>query len=96
MENKEIKPVYKIEKNIPIPIKSRYPFNEMEIGDSFEIEVGEKTTQSVILIVHSEARRFREKHPLLKFRISIRTIDKKHIRCWRVENRKEPIDLSKK
>lgn len=27
----------KIEKNIPIPIKcySRYPFSEMEIGDSF-------------------------------------------------------------
>jgi len=76
---------YKIEKNIPIPVKSNYPFDEMEIGDSFEIDIREKSKAS------GAFRRYCEKRPPLKF--SLRTIDEKHARIWRVENRKTPIDI---
>lgn len=90
MKYKTINIIYKIDKNIPIPTKSNYPFAEMEIGDSFEIDVGEKTTLYISTIVSGAARRFCEKHPLFKF--SLRTINEKHIRVWRIENRKESLD----
>lgn len=33
---------YTIEKGIPIPNKEVYPFNKMEIGDSFRFNIAEK------------------------------------------------------
>uniref|UniRef100_A0A6M3LZ78 Uncharacterized protein n=1 Tax=viral metagenome TaxID=1070528 RepID=A0A6M3LZ78_9ZZZZ len=87
----EEKSIYKIDKNIPIPSKLKYPFGEMEIGDSFEIDVGEDSTEHVSATTREAIWRFRKNHPLLKF--SLRTIDEKHIRCWRIENKMESIDI---
>lgn len=85
------KSIYKIDKNISIPSKLKYPFNEMEIGDSFEVDVGEDSIEHFSAIIREAIWRFRQNHPLLKF--SIRTIDEKHVRCWRIENKKESIDI---
>ncbi|HWL10401.1 MAG TPA: hypothetical protein VNQ76_18495 [Planctomicrobium sp.] len=36
---------FKIERNVPVPRKPyRYPFSEMQIGDSFTVHVGENDT----------------------------------------------------
>jgi len=79
-----------IEKNIPIPTleptrpkkqkgHSKYPFKDMEIGDSFFIAVPrekKKTRMSAILVL---AKR---KHPDKVFTVR-QTL--KGIRCWRIK-----------
>lgn len=37
-------PTFKIEKNVPQPSRSKYPFMDMEIGDSFLVPVGKGPT----------------------------------------------------
>jgi hypothetical protein len=75
----------KIEKNIPIPQPIRgkkYPFDMMDIGDSFFVECNEnkedkKRKISTVLVA---ALRFRPK----KFTTRSSGI-KNGIRCWRIE-----------
>ena len=48
--------MYKIEKNIPVAklktSKPKYPFAEMEVGDSFFVKGNDKKKQSVAVAVH--------------------------------------------
>lgn len=64
----------KIEKNIPIPY--RYPFKQMEVGDSFEVP--EEVTRSAVSVA---ALRFGRRHGMI---FSIRFTPEKKLRCWRV------------
>lgn len=64
-----------IEKNIPIP--KRFPFDKMEIGDSFSIPSNvRRSTASVA------ARRYGDKH---KMKFITRKMPDGTIRCWRTE-----------
>jgi hypothetical protein len=66
-----------IEKGIPLPVgRHKYPFLDMEIGDSFF--VGNRTTGEMSYHIAY----FRKKHPLRKF--TCRTVDG-GVRCWRIE-----------
>lgn len=65
----------KIEKNIPIP--GRYPFEQMEVGDSFAIPTSiKRQTVSVA------ARRYGDKHNKT---FVTRKMPDGTIRCWRTE-----------
>ena len=63
---------YTIDNKIPIPMKgdSKYPLKKMEIGDSFQFPMGEKSK------IYSSMYGYMKKHPPVKF-----VIDGQ--RCWR-------------
>jgi hypothetical protein len=87
MNNRLLK-VGKIESGIPIPEKTRtshtpYPFNEMAIGDSFIVELGDQQEKLVKGRLHNAIRSFRLKNNQMNFAILIKTIDDKTIRVWR-------------
>ena len=79
----------KIEKGIPIPHrkgeKSKYPFFEMDINDSFEVKVGnttpEKLSASIRNCYHNICR-FNKDFKNRKF--TIRVIGNTSVRCWRI------------
>jgi len=65
--------MFQIEKNVPLPKK--YPFDEMEVGDSFELlDTMKRNT------VNIAARRYGDKTGK---KFVVRTKDKK-LRCWRL------------
>lgn len=69
-----------IEKNIPLPEnhkKPKYPFSDMQVGDSFFIQQGKKKT-----INASAARYAMLQNPRWKF-VLINIDD--GCRCWRTE-----------
>lgn len=63
----------KVEKGIPIP--ARYPFNQMEVGDSFVVPM-EITRYAVSTAAH----RYGKKHGI---KFTVRRMTDKTIRCWR-------------
>ena len=77
--------MYKIEKNIPIPItncRNKYPFNEMNIKDSFLVEdlLKAKSIRSIINNLHSKNKKQGRSSP--KF-ITRKVSD--GLRVWRIE-----------
>ena len=82
----------KIEKNIPIPSreygrngspKTKYPFREMEIGDSFYVSaIGKGETQAISRNILNSASSYNKKHKRKKFTTRIVAGG---IRCWRIE-----------
>lgn len=68
-----------IEKGIPLPtrqVSRKYPFSEMEVGDSFFV------TDASVVLLHTHARRHSPK------RFTCRTTvedDVKGVRIWRIE-----------
>jgi hypothetical protein len=62
-----------VEKNIPLPLK--FPFDKMEVGDSFVITT-KRQTASVA------ARRYGDKHGM---RFITRKMPDGTIRCWRTQ-----------
>lgn len=68
----------KVEKGIPLPISfqaQRYPFDKMDIGDSFFIEKVEAQRLSAAASLYGKRNN-------MKF--SVRSIDNGY-RCWRVK-----------
>jgi hypothetical protein len=65
----------KVEKGVPLP--ARYPFDEMQIGDSFIVppELSRNT-------VSVAAGRYGDKHQM---KFTVRRMDDKTLRCWRIE-----------
>lgn len=89
---------YKIEKNIPIPAdaltasgRTKYPFADMEIGDSFVVAGKEKMASTV----NSAARRLGFKFVSKPERDDEGTVI--GVRVWRVEGTTEvaPVDPDK-
>ena len=63
-----------IDKHIPLPMK--YPFDGMEVGDSFLVPSHvNRTTVSVA------AKRWGEKHDV---KFTIRMTEDRKLRCWRI------------
>lgn len=65
----------KVEKGIPIP--ARYPFGEMEVGDSFAIPPG--VARNTVTV---SAGRYGEKHQM---KFIVRMMPDRTMRCWRIE-----------
>lgn len=64
-----------IDKNIPLP--QRWPFPDMQIGDSFIVPEGIKR-----VTVNVAAKRYGDKH---KMRFTVRLTEDRKLRCWRTE-----------
>lgn len=80
-------PKFEIERGVPCPKPESYPFDKMEIGDSFFIE----HTDSVV-ILRSAVLRYKIKdakeNPSSKKDFTVRIIKDSIIeshRCWRIE-----------
>ncbi len=79
---------FKIEKGIIPPRRSRgplseYPLDEMEVNDSFKVNVEkEETSKAVVGRIGAAISYYRRKiNPNKKF--TCRTIDN-YVRCWRI------------
>lgn len=73
--------VFKIEKDKPIPrgTSARYPFSQMEVGDSF-------FAPKAVSTVSQSARKFAIKNPGYHFSCRRETYEGQDgTRCWRVE-----------
>jgi len=66
---------FTIEKDVPIKPRSKYPFEEMEPGDSFHFD------EWMLGAVNTAAYRYSRK---LGIKLTIRKTDDGY-RCWRVE-----------
>lgn len=82
---------YTIDKNIPVPRKrgekSKYPFFEMEVGDSFVVSVKEgqlaqKVANSIRTCYHNICHHNKE-YKTMKF--TIRILSNVSVRCWRIK-----------
>ena len=78
----------KIEKDIPIPdviSRYKYPFEEMEIGESFFVELG--THQNYISLRESIklSARYNSRNNGRSYHVSIiESGEKLGVRCWRI------------
>lgn len=72
--------MFNIEKDIPLPeprgARTKYPFEEMEIGDSFLFD---KKQVNLIHFAKSQYGRRNNK------KFSVRRINNDEYRCWRIE-----------
>jgi hypothetical protein len=64
----------RIDKGIPMPRK--FPFEEMEVGDSFVVPPDTHRTT-----VNIAAKRFGDKHNM---KFATRTMPDRTLRCWRI------------
>lgn len=65
----------KVEKNVPLP--SKWPFKDMQVGDSFAVPKDiSRTTVSIA------ALRYGRKHGM---KFTVRTTTDRTLRCWRIE-----------
>ena len=79
-------PEFKIEKDIPIPLRLReqMPLDEMEVGDSFFVTTPENKTQQQHRIVISNNVKYYSRITGKHF--TVRNADS-GVRVWRTENR---------
>ena len=83
--------MYKIEKNIPIPSIPKknllkYPFNEMEIGDSFFVPWSEEEKKSKLRMQRKRTSILGSARNLKSNKIKIKTRKSEDgIRIWKVE-----------
>lgn len=82
-----------VEKGIPLPpsqrsIRKKYPWELMEVGDSFKVELSptHQNTESLQASMMSSARQWKELHgkPDYIFR-SAKVDDGKAVRIWRIK-----------
>ena len=83
----------KIDKDIPIPDKCpndgrgrkvKYPFRQMEVGDSFLYE--EPFSQAAQAKLHSCAYAFKKNNPEKKnWKFTVRKVEGDKIRVWRIK-----------
>ena len=64
-----------VEKDVPIP--NKYPFQDMEVGDSFELAPTMKRATVTVA-----AQRWGQKHGA---KFTIKKIGENTFRCWRIE-----------
>ena len=79
-----------IDKNIPIPRKrgekSKYPFFEMEVGDSFEVQVSNTTPEKMAASIRNCYHNICRNNKDFKSRkFTIRVMSNTSVRCWRVK-----------
>ena len=69
---------YKIEKNIPI---QKYPFADMEIGDSFCMG---SYTRDKMIKAYDSARRY-AKRTNMGYKFKVKKTEKNELRVWRIK-----------
>lgn len=78
---------YKIEKNIPIvrarKAFTRFPLDEMEVGDSFYIPLSDQKKESAMASIYSAANSFNRSHKA-KIKVSTRS-EADGLRVWRIK-----------
>lgn len=84
-----------IEKGIPIPPTQRdretmFPFDRMEVGDSFLFLVGKRDPKRANSVVSSACCRYKRSHPGYQFSARLMP-DKKGIRVWRVPTKAQAL-----
>lgn len=75
---------FHIEKGFPLPggapdDLAKYPFKQMEIGDSFQLAAEEHGS------VRTSATMYSKKHPPAKFTVRMTDRAARAYRCWRTE-----------
>lgn len=82
--------MFNIEKNVPIPFarpfgrrESRYPYESMEVGDSFLVPTQEDTPAAVLLRRMRQSALWASKRYNAKFQV--RSVPEGGVRVWRVE-----------
>ena len=65
----------KVEKQIPLP--SKFPFGQMEVGDSFAVPPEIKRST-----VNVAAKRYGDKHGM---QFTVRRMPDHSLRCWRIK-----------
>ena len=73
---------YKIEKNIPMPSKLKYPIDALEVGDSFIIS--DTYSKKIMQRLSGYISAWRKKHDPSKMFITQKTENNK-IRIWRLK-----------
>ena len=63
----------KIDKGVPMPSRMKYPFEEMEVGDSFLVLSDNRTSVSTLVGRHQNGKKF-----------SLRKMTDGTYRCWRI------------
>jgi len=72
--------MYKIEKNIKPPVKKKYPFEKMEVDDSFFVPTEKDDKPRVATNVCSSSRTQKGKGKIFTTRIV-----EGGVRCWRIK-----------
>jgi len=73
----------KVRKNKPLPVRGNcnpklYPFDSMEVGDSFEVKVGSRDLKAMVCMLISNAKRY-------GIKVSTRKLAKgRKVGVWRV------------
>lgn len=79
--------VYKVEKGVPITRKTmdrcRFPFDKMDVGDSFLIPAKEQEPMKARISIYSATNSFNRNHKT-KLKMSSRA-DKTGLRVWRIK-----------
>lgn len=74
---------YKVEKGVPLPSKSGFPFGEMEIGDSFLIPLNGVKVNVMQMKVNQSAKSFKNSFNQ-GFKVKTRKTDE-GLRVFRIE-----------
>ncbi len=76
--------MYEIEKNVPRPqrVECKYPFEKMDIGDSFLIPAKERNSVRSSAINYSDTTKRRDGTAEMKW--SICRVDSDFYRVWRI------------
>jgi len=84
--NSDVK-VSEIEKNIPVERykKLKYPFTEMDINDSFLVDIGSMKFAYIRTSIRGCFQNLCKRDEYKGWKILIRKIDNTHIRCWRIK-----------
>jgi hypothetical protein len=82
--------MYKIEKGIPIPThrgeNSKYPFFEMDLNDSFEVQVGNTTPEKIAASIRNCYHNIcRNNKDFKNKKFTIRVTSNTTVRCWRIK-----------
>lgn len=69
-------PITNIESGVPLPSSVKYPFDKLEVGDSFLVPISKRTSTS------SAATKYGQR---TNTKFVIRKVDDNNIRVWRTE-----------
>lgn len=73
---------YEIEKNVPVPPRSKYPFEQMDVGDSFFTPLGPDQTIKRLQNTLSGAAGYFARNTEMNFVIRQANDG---VRCWRIK-----------
>lgn len=79
-----------IKREVPAPMRGlvrRYPTEDMRVGDSFFIPLGDRRPESITSSIYASVRRLKAKRPQAELEFAVgrrRENGVEGIRCWRL------------